>query len=161
MAGLRPGATPYGYGSTAYNYQQQQDAERRQRQAEAESDRRFQESLAAQIASQQYQNQSQGIYNANAIAEAMNRLSSLGLNFAGDAIQRQMALLRGQGDITQLAASQRDAANRAAMDVAQTQFSRNQQQLNAQDDLSRLQYQRANNEVNGAANRWKNAYGYR
>jgi hypothetical protein len=159
MSTFRAAPIPYGYGGVAYNYTQQANAEAEAAAYRALQEQRYQESMAAQRAGQQYQNQAQGITNANQIANMQGQTGALGLNYAGDAIQRQLAMLRAGGDLAQQSSYQRDARRNAMLNVAQTQFGQNQQRLNMQDDLTRLNYQRANNEVTSDFSRFKKAYG--
>lgn len=96
---------------------------------------------------QQYQNQATGAYNTISTQQANERLSNLGLNFAGDTGQQALAAARMQGDIGQLGAQQDRARQEALLDIRQLQFQREQQRLNMVDDLQRTAYQRGSTQV--------------
>lgn len=96
---------------------------------------------------QQYQNQAQAIYNTQSTQQANERLSNLGLNFAGDAGQQALTASRMRGDLGELAMRQQQARDNMLLDMQQLKFQREQQRLNMADDLQQVKYQRGTQQV--------------
>jgi hypothetical protein len=96
---------------------------------------------------QQYQNQAQAIYNTQSTQQANERLSNLGLNFAGDAGQQALTASRMRGDISELAMRQQQARDNMLLDLAQLRHQREQTKLNMADDLQQLKYNRGTQQV--------------
>ena len=109
-----------------------------QQQQQYNTQQMYQDMLARMR--QKYQNEAQGIYNTMADQQANERLSALGLNFANDAYQQDMAVARMRGDIGQTAMQQQQARNRMLLDIAQTNWQREQQRLGMQSDYQRNAY---------------------
>jgi hypothetical protein len=100
--GLRGNST-----TTPQPYSPEEDRARAERRAEQEAQdayNRYMQSLSlgVQLAGQQYQNQSQNVYNANQIGGAQQQLASIGYGLGQDLSQQKLALGRGQVDLAQL-----------------------------------------------------------